>query len=372
MHIKQWSYWENKEIRSSIDLLIVGAGFTGLSAAISAKRKHPNWRIVVLERDISGEGASTKNAGFACYGTVGEFLDDEKSMGRDAALTLIEKRKKGLEYLQRIVAPKAMDFQKKGGVELFLKGEEQAWEAAQEEISALNQDSGSVNYKRSNHHNKFKSTLGSIYTKDEGQLNPFKLWLALKKEAVLLDIIILHGVKVKSYHNGNANQKVIIDSSHGEWHTQELFIATNAFQLKQDSLDIIPARNQVYVLENPDFQLDSLSYHQNAGYLYFRGLGSKILIGGARHISHREEISREMARNEKIEAYLMQYLKDHFCNTGDWQIHNQWSGIIATGKSKEPIVKALEDKVKVCVRFGGMGVALSAFTAHEAVHRFYP
>jgi glycine/D-amino acid oxidase-like deaminating enzyme len=47
------------------DLAIVGAGFTGLWAALHAKRRDPKRHVVVLEADRAGAGASTRNGGFA-------------------------------------------------------------------------------------------------------------------------------------------------------------------------------------------------------------------------------------------------------------------------------------------------------------------
>ncbi len=366
---KQWSYWEERFFMHDIDLLVVGAGFTGLAAAIRAKELNPKWKVVVLERDMLGEGASTKNAGFACYGTVGEFLDDEREMGRDKALELILKRRQGLEFLQKRVSPQEMGLQSNGGLEIFLKGESKAWERALEAREDLNKDLGHDLYQESKLHKGFQNTIGSIYTPDEASLDPVELWQALRKKAILLDIIILHKVEVmthQSHRNG-----VSVQSTAGDWRTRNLLYCTNAFGLANQPLDLVPARNQVLVLKHPIFRLKKMTYHQHAGYLYFRPVNELILLGGARHISPRAEISRELLRNEKIEQYLMQYARNLFSDDDQWEIVAQWSGIIATGTSKEPIVQEVEPQVYACLRFGGMGVALSTFTANKAVERFF-
>ena len=49
---------------ASADLVIVGAGFTGLWAALQAIESDPSRRIVVLEAEVAGFGASTRNGGF--------------------------------------------------------------------------------------------------------------------------------------------------------------------------------------------------------------------------------------------------------------------------------------------------------------------
>ena len=58
------SYWEKKSFFGLQDLIIVGSGIVGLTAAIHFKAKYPNKKVLVLERGIIPQGASTKNAGF--------------------------------------------------------------------------------------------------------------------------------------------------------------------------------------------------------------------------------------------------------------------------------------------------------------------
>ena len=63
------SFWE-KIAFTKYDLIVVGGGITGLFSALSFNKKHPNSRIAILDRGIFPNGASTKNAGFACLSTV--------------------------------------------------------------------------------------------------------------------------------------------------------------------------------------------------------------------------------------------------------------------------------------------------------------
>ena len=62
------------------DVLVVGAGIAGLSTAIELKNKNIDLEIAVLERSWLSDGASSKNAGFACFGSISEFVDDMKDM----------------------------------------------------------------------------------------------------------------------------------------------------------------------------------------------------------------------------------------------------------------------------------------------------
>lgn len=52
----------------------------GLNAAIHLKKKHPIAKVIVFERGSLPSGASSKNAGFACFGSPSELLDDIDKM----------------------------------------------------------------------------------------------------------------------------------------------------------------------------------------------------------------------------------------------------------------------------------------------------
>jgi hypothetical protein len=90
------SYWEQQSFFGPVDIAIIGAGLVGLTAAIYLKERRPNWRIVVLERGALPSGASTKNAGFACFGSILELIKQEQRGDTQtvvAAETLISKAK---------------------------------------------------------------------------------------------------------------------------------------------------------------------------------------------------------------------------------------------------------------------------------------
>lgn len=66
---QQLSYWERKTFLKDIDYIVIGAGIVGFSCAYHLKEKFPSAKVVVLERGYLPTGASSKNAGFACFGS---------------------------------------------------------------------------------------------------------------------------------------------------------------------------------------------------------------------------------------------------------------------------------------------------------------
>src|SRR5438045_335528 len=94
------SYWEQECIFNNIDVTIIGSGIVGLSAALRLKKFRPELKVLVLERGVIPYGASSRNAGFACFGSPSELLDDLNKNGEDEVFSLVEKRWKGLKRLR--------------------------------------------------------------------------------------------------------------------------------------------------------------------------------------------------------------------------------------------------------------------------------
>jgi len=114
------SYWEKSSFLH-YDVIIIGSGVVGLSTAISLKEKQPTLSIAILERGILPTGASTKNAGFACIGSLTEILDDLKSMPQTEVLELVQLRKSGLARLHKRLGDEQMSYRSNGSHELIFE-----------------------------------------------------------------------------------------------------------------------------------------------------------------------------------------------------------------------------------------------------------
>ena len=116
----KFSYWEHKTWFSNVDFTVVGSGTVGLSCALFLKRKHPKSKILVLERGLLPQGASTKNAGFACFGSISEILSDLKKHSEKEVQELVKNRFEGIQLLRSILGDKILGYKQHGGHEVFL------------------------------------------------------------------------------------------------------------------------------------------------------------------------------------------------------------------------------------------------------------
>jgi gamma-glutamylputrescine oxidase len=371
---KTWSYWEKSEFWSEADLCIIGAGITGLSAAIFAKQSRPKEQIVVLERGFLPEGASTKNAGFACYGSVGELRADILENGYDACVKLVKERYEGLKFLQKLVPESEMDYSACGGVEIFSTEQVEEWEACKKLIPHLNKDlapffGGNV-FAESNDYQSFSNCIGSIRSPFEGSLNPAKMMQSLYRKAIALGVKIYYNCEVNSYERSrdaftlNLNQLPDLQS-------KKLLLCTNAFSGRFGHFDLQAVRNMVLVSKEIEWPFPAGVYHAQMGYFYFRRLGNRLLIGGGRHLAKEAETIAEFGINPQIKAALSQFTKRFLGLEADDLFTEEWSGILGVGSQKEPIVQKLDEGLYSAFRLGGMGVAIGARTAYNAVQLIY-
>src|ERR1700709_96898 len=96
-----FSYWERTAFIDNADIIIIGSGIVGLSAALHLKTREPNLKVLVLERGFLPSGASTKNAGFACFGAVSEQLSSLRHSSEDEVARLVNYKWRGLQRLRQ-------------------------------------------------------------------------------------------------------------------------------------------------------------------------------------------------------------------------------------------------------------------------------
>ena len=112
------SYWEKTQFLK-YDLIVVGGGIVGLFTALEFLNNHPNSKIAVFDKGVFPDGASTKNAGFACFGSLSELVEDSFLLNDKELLELVKKRVTGLEILRKTLGDETIDFHQHGGNELY-------------------------------------------------------------------------------------------------------------------------------------------------------------------------------------------------------------------------------------------------------------
>ena len=112
------SYWEKTQLLN-YDLIVLGGGITGMFCALEYRKLNPKASVAILERGLFSNGASTKNAGFACFGSLTELMDDSKNMDNQSLCNIVQMRIDGLALLRETLGDKNIDLKWNGGYELF-------------------------------------------------------------------------------------------------------------------------------------------------------------------------------------------------------------------------------------------------------------
>ncbi len=364
------SYWEREHlVGSDIDLAIIGAGIVGLCTAIYYKRIHPTAKVVIFEKMPLGAGASSRNAGFACIGSTSEILSDINIYGEAKALSVVKQRYDGLERLKSLVGPSNIYYQHSAhGCEVFTDAE--SFEKYSELIDGLNDMLCPITKLRKTFEVESINTLGfyhqGLINRAEGLLNTGLLYSQLESLAVGLGVKIIRGVSLRHFESNATSVSLYFEKWVRPIHTRNLAICTNAFtQNLLPEMAVTPSRNQVVVTSIVDTTHIPYGYHFDKGYIYFRAIGDRVLIGGARHHFPQEDGQRKFGSNEANIEFLKQFLQDKVLTGQSFNIEYSWSGILCGGENRDPIVNAIGDRVFVGLRLGGMGVAIGAQIAYE-------
>ncbi len=362
------SYWEHTSF-THYDVIIIGSGITGLSTACSIKEQNPNTSVLVLERGLFPSGASTKNAGFACIGSLSEKLSDLQLMGEDAFLTLIENRWKGLQKLRNRLGDAAIDYQPTGGYEILFAGHKPDSDA----MNRMNQllfpifekDIFSIDNQGAH---RFEFNTGQIETlvcnAIDGQLDTGKMMQVLLAYARSLNISILTGAEVVSVTELPSTVEIEVRSNINGSITffgEQVAYCTNAFTKKFfPDADLEPGRGQVICTSPiPNLPVKGV-FSFDEGYYYFRNIDNRILFGGGRNLDFTTENTTEFVLNNTIIEQLETYLRTLILPQQSYTIEYKWTGIMAFGKQKLPLLERVSKRQVVGARLNGMGIALGS------------
>ncbi|MEO7213194.1 FAD-dependent oxidoreductase [Mucilaginibacter sp.] len=369
---QNFSYWERTEFIDNADVIIIGSGIVGLSAALHLKTCEPNLKVLVLERGFLPSGASTKNAGFACFGTVSEQLSSLKHSSEEEVARLVNYKWRGLQRLRQNLGDENIDYQQHGGYELFRHGEQAHSDECIEKIGYLNNllknaISGHDIYSVANEKIAgfgFDKVSRMIYNPFEGQIHTGKMMRTLLNKCYQQNVVVLNNCAITSVTREDGH--IQLDTSQGVFKAAKAILATNAFASQLfPELKVIPGRGQVLVTKPiPGLKLQG-TYHFNEGYYYFRNIDGRVLFGGGRNLDFAAEETGEFGHTDAVKQSLITYLNEVILPGQNAEIDYWWSGIMGFGEDISPIVKQVELNIYCAVRCNGMGVAMGSLVGEE-------
>ncbi len=360
------SFWEQQELLRA-DIVVVGGGVLGLWSALECGRRYPQRRILLVERATLPLGASTRNAGFATLGTLGEALAHAQQVGEESVASLMVERWFGLQQWRQEFGDAALGYEPVGGYELLFAGEEHVCEAVEHWNELLREIFPEGLFREVPELARYfpgapvRSVIANPY---DGALNVGKALSALQQRVAQAGVLIWSGTAVEAVEPTSTGVSVVCWESTARRmlpvRAQVVAICTNAWipELVPQA-DIRPARAQVLVtapLAQRPFPAGT--YHFHGGFYYFRWLGLRLLLGGGRHRALQEEETHEFALNPALQSHLEEILQQLLAGQ-EVPVEQRWCGIMGMRPDKLPKVEFVGERLLIGFGCNGMGIALA-------------
>ena len=363
------------------DLVIIGGGFTGLWTALLASEANPGRRIVILESETVGYGASSRNGGF-CDASLTHGLENGVSHWPEEMPTLV---RLGRENLNGIIETTERhnidcDVEKTGEINVATEQwqVEQLLESANlaksfgEDIQFL--DSSAVKEQVNS-----PTYLAGLWNRDGAlMLDPGKLVRGLQDTVTSLGVAIFEKSPVVDLtKSGN---KIVVSTQNGQVSADRVVIATNAFNpvLKKIRRYVIPVYDHVLVSEPlSSSQLQSLNWSNRQGvgdsgnqFHYYRLTKSnRVLWGGYdAHYYFGNRMGSEVENNDQTFSTLAEHFFETFPQLEGLSFTHKWSGPIGTTTRFSCTWGAShQGQVVWAVGYTGLGVGATRFGAQVAL-----
>ena len=228
------------------DVAIIGAGFTGLWTAHSLLRADPSMRVVVLERDVVGFGASGRNGGWC----VGDYGGPEKVVAKAGGASAVEQMARemhrSVDEVGAVVSQAGIDCgYHKGGALYFAVNEGQWRRVRQHHAELVRHGLGDawtlLDAKAAAEVVHATGTCGGLITPHAATVNPARLARGLAREVERLGGMIHEGTAVRSFERGT------VRTEHGTVRAEVVVLATEAYTRTIDGhdRDMLPLANTV-------------------------------------------------------------------------------------------------------------------------------
>lgn len=368
------------------DLVVVGAGFTGLWAALQAVEEDPTRDVVLLEGDRVAEGASGRNGGF-CAASLTHGLGNGMERFAHEMPTLVRMGADTLDAIEDAVGRHHIDcdFERTGELDVAVAPWQVESLAEQHRLGRdLGLDLRLLDAEQVRADVASPTYLGGLYDPDGvAMLDPARLAWGLAAALDRLGVRIYEQSRVDDLTPDGAGVRVT--TAHGIVRAAKVLLATAASAplLRRISAYVVPVWDYALMTEPlPADVRASLGWAGRQGigdagnqFHYYRlttdhdGRGERLLFGGydALYFAGGKTDPR-LAQHPQTFAVLAEHLVQTFPQLADVAISHAWGGTIDTCSRFSPFWgRALRGRVAYVLGFTGLGVGASHFGARTAL-----
>jgi glycine/D-amino acid oxidase-like deaminating enzyme len=361
----------------STDLLIIGAGFTGLWTALLAKEESPSREVVILEADEVASGASGRNGGFVNASITHGLQNGVARWPTELPILL----KLGLTNLNQIEATIERlgidcDYLRTGDVSMASEPYQVEGLKAEREI-AVRFNIKSEFYDRDRVQEVVKSPLfiaGLNHPDHAALVNPAHLAWGLRKACLDTGVQIYEDSAVSKLIE--ENNAMIAHTRHGRVRASRVALATNAFPplIRRLSYYVVPVYDYVLVTEPlTNAQRQSIGWSKREGlsdasrqFHYTRTTADgRILWGGYDAVYHwNNGFGPHLEKDSASFARLAEHFFQAFPQLEGLRFTHAWGGAIDTCSRFSPFWGTVHHgKTAYALGYTGLGVGASRFGA---------
>jgi glycine/D-amino acid oxidase-like deaminating enzyme len=360
----------------SADLCVIGAGLTGLWAALLAKEANPSLNVVLLEASETGNGASGRNGGFMDY-CLTHTIENGLSRWPDELVTLNRMGYENLDAIEETIKRYEIDcdFQRTG--EMVVAIEPYQVEEMRHEPELFAQYGLQLEWYDQEQARAIVNSptyLGGLYDPHIAMVNPARLVWGLRRACLENGVRLFERTQASGLSE-EANG-IVVRTQYGQVKAQKVALATNAFPplLRRLNYYIVPVYDYVLMTEPlTKAQRDSIGWEKRMGigdagnqFHYYRtSADGRILWGGYDAVYHwNNGFGPQLETDPESFGRLADHFSQTFPQLEGLRFTHAWGGAIDTCSRFSAFWgQALGGRVAYALGYTGLGVGAARFGA---------
>ena len=363
-----------KTLQSNDDCewLIVGAGYTGLSAARKLAQLYPNKKIILVDAQLAGEGASSRNSGYLVDTTLNDGFTSNKELDNYKKKTDIYDL--GINVVKKFINEYQVDCDWNECGKYFASSKIEDNKILKNFSNILSKLGFEHNLLS---HNELSKRLGTnfynlaLHTKGGVLLHPGKLVRAMID--VLPSNICLY--ENSSLLNWNKKKDVILcNFKNGQIKSKKIIFATNGFLkslgIKSNyNFPITLTASMTRSLTDEEFK--SIEEPKEWGVLPVRPMGAtvrmtkdrRILIRNTAEVHNPFKMSKLNLEKRSINQRIG--IKKRFPQLPDDIIQSSWSGIVSRTRNSSQIFEKIDNNIFAAGCYNGSGIGVGTLFGEQ-------
>ncbi len=373
--VNDLSFRNNIQIFSSdlkCEWLIIGAGYTGLSAARKLGQLFPNQKILIVDAQLAGEGASSRNSGYLVDTTLNDGFTSNKELENYKKKTDIYKL--GIEAVKKFIKEYQVDCDWNECGKYFASSKPEDKDI----LDSFSETLSKLGFEHKLLFNKdLTKRLGTnfyniaLHTKGGILLHPGKLVRAMidtlpENVELYENSLLLNWKKI----NGRIN----CNFKNGTIKTNKIIFATNGFLKslgvkKNYNFPITLTASMTRPLTDEEFK--SIGEPKEWGVLPVRPMGAtirmtkdrRILIRNTAEVHNPFKMSQSDLKKRSIKQKIG--IKKRFPQLPDDIIDSTWSGIVSRTRNSSQIFEKIDRNIFVAGGFNGSGIGVGTLFGEQ-------